>query len=96
MNPYDYQKARIGDAVSLLMSLTISSEERVASAMDEFRFAFGHSEPSGEALAYYLRILARNGRPFAVSTLSVLIHDRSSAPHPALTSAEASLSTGVR
>jgi hypothetical protein len=28
-------------------------------------------------------ILARNGRPFAVSTLSVLIRDRSSAPHPA-------------
>jgi hypothetical protein len=35
-------------------------------------------------------ILARNGRPFAVSTLSVLIHDRSSAHHPAPTSAEPS------
>lgn len=56
MNPYDYQKKCIGDAVSILMSLRLSRDERIAGAMGEFRLAFGHSIPSGEALTYYLKI----------------------------------------
>jgi hypothetical protein len=56
VNPYDYQKKCIGEAVSILMSLRLSSEERIAGAMGEFRRAFDTTMPSGEALDWYLRI----------------------------------------